>query len=434
MVQGVNQVNHPGSLGCPCLDVVRDLANFTRNTATNDVSVADCLVVKGIDRLRWPDEVYCYPTDYGSKGCQTWDFRLSPECAVSQKDLGPVPEFCKGPYVGREEPRCTGYFKPKSTALPWCGNTWCYVDPNNCDTQVTPSYYFPNLNLWYSYKTCGVENFFDIWGAPLMEMCNHFSVVEKPYYVMWLSCWVCAVFQQLIDTTRWLEENQARLSRGQRYYCAFSLVVLITETMANISNVPWSERGFWENYNLYVYVFIHSSVFVKATMMSQVVWDWYEAGMLKYWVVLPTIDGKGWSDEERAALLVLIFQFCSSLGVFGIVCITHLIPALLVYHWIFLLTAAVLVKSRSWVALMGIDAESKFGRAMVMGVNSFTSCLGIQVMVTCMVRVYAGQWNTGYLTPLKNDFWSRRFPVWYACHLSEGPQISDQDFINLFLR
>lgn len=428
-------VNKPGSLQCPCLDKIPQLFNYTKNTATNDVSVADCLVIKGIDRLRWPSEIYCYPTDYGRKGCKTWDFRLTPECAVPEKAMGPVPETCKGKYVAREEPRCAAYFKKKATAFPWCSQTWCYVNPQNCHGfEVQHSYYFPNEDLWYSYQTCGVENFFDIWGAPLMEMCHHFSVVEKPYYVMWLSCWICAVLQQVIDLTRLLEENQARLSRGQRYYTAFSLIILITETIANIANVPWLERGLWENYNLYVYVFIHSSVFVKATMMSQVVWDWYEAGMLKYWVIHPSADGKGWSDEERAVLLVIIFQFASSLGVFGVVCCTHLIPALLVYHWIFLIAAAVLVKSRSWVAMLGISAEGKFGRAMVMGVNSFTSCLAIQTLVTCMVRVYAGQWNSGYLTPLKNDFWSRRFPVWYACHLVNGPQIDDQDLCNLFLR
>merc|ERR1719329_166139 len=176
-------------------------------------------------------------------------------------------------------------------------------------------------------------------------------------------------------------------------------------------------------------------------MMSMIVWDYYKATLLKN-PVLPKfgvpytydrtagrwrwyqqtdpLDGKGWTETQRAVLLVVICQFCSSLGIFGVVCVTHLVPALLFYHWIFLLVAAVLVKSQSWVGLLGLDPEGNFARALVMGVNSFVLAMGIQFLVTCMVRVYAGEWSGGYLRPLVNGFLTRRLEVWVACHLSKG--------------
>merc|ERR1719188_98125 len=161
--------------------------------------------------------------------------------------------------------------------------------------------------------------------------------------------------------------------------------------------------------------------------MSQVVQDWYYSKLLKHPVLPYRVDGKGWDDGMRAGVLILIFQFASSMGVFGVICLTHLIPALVVYHWIFLAVAAGLVKSRSWVDMLGIDSESRSGRALVMGT---------QVLVTCMVRVYAGEWAGGYLSPLRTDFLARRLDVWYACHFSKGVSISmlmDQDFVNLFI-
>merc|ERR1712205_127412 len=131
-----------------------------------------------------------------------------------------------------------------------------------------------------------------------------------------------------MGTTRKLEEQQDRLGKWQQLYLGIQLLVLVTETYANIKRVPWGHGDFWSNYNLYVYVFINSSVFIRATMMSQVVWDWYEARLLKFPVLPFQIDGKGWTDEMRAGLLVCIFQFASSLGMFIVISLTHLLPAL----------------------------------------------------------------------------------------------------------
>mmetsp|Transcript_53102 Transcript_53102/g.160887 ORF Transcript_53102/g.160887 Transcript_53102/m.160887 type:complete len:343 (-) Transcript_53102:37-1065(-) len=340
----------------------------------------------------------------------------------------------------RDTEECRELFPPKVVSLPWCREPWCFVDPDNCDLEKSQSYYFPGRGLWYSYATCGSSNYFEVWHAVQLEMCQLFEVVEKPYPIMFLSCWACAFLQQVIDTTRQLAEQQDRLCKTQRAYLAFQLLVLVTETFANVQRIPWREHDFWSNYNLYVYVFINSSVFVRATMMFQIVWDWYKSRLLKYPVMPYQVDhGSRWTEERRAALLVLIFQFMSSLGVFGVICVTHLFPALVVYYWIFLVVGAVFVKSRSWVELMGLDPESRFGRALVMGANSFMSCMGIQVLVTSMVRVYAGEWSGGgYLAPLRNDFLSRRLDVWYACHLGKGVTVAemlqDQDFINLFVR
>eukprot|EP00928_Gymnodinium_smaydae_P057635 TRINITY_DN40855_c0_g1_i1.p1 TRINITY_DN40855_c0_g1~~TRINITY_DN40855_c0_g1_i1.p1 ORF type:complete len:508 (+),score=72.16 TRINITY_DN40855_c0_g1_i1:56-1579(+) len=454
LVRGSARGPLSGSPGCPCLDIAPTLDNLTVNTASNEHSrssvggksrqpIDDCLLAENVDRLLAPGKSYCYPTDYGLKRCTTWDLRLLPECATPRDaaakslDEEEVPERCKGTLARRETPECIDLFEPKGFRLPWCSEKWCYVDPDNCDVRTAKSYIFPDKDLYYSYETCGTGNYFMVWGAAQLDMCVRFEVVEKPFLIMWLSCWACAFMQQIIDATRLLEEQQDRLSRGQRIYLGFQLVVLVTETFSNVQRIPWTDGPFWENYNLYVYVFINSSVFVRATMMSQIVWDWYDARLLKFPVLPYYADGKGWTEEERAALLVLIFQFLSSLGVFGVITLTHILPALFTYYWIFLLVAAGLVKSRAWVSAVGLDPEGRFGRALVMGTNSFISCTGVQLLVTLMVRVYAGEWKAGYFGPLRNDFLSRRPEVWFACHLGKGVStrlLRDQDFINLFVR
>eukprot|EP00416_Gambierdiscus_australes_P026242 CAMPEP_0171064290 /NCGR_PEP_ID=MMETSP0766_2-20121228/6189_1 /TAXON_ID=439317 /ORGANISM="Gambierdiscus australes, Strain CAWD 149" /LENGTH=477 /DNA_ID=CAMNT_0011520307 /DNA_START=61 /DNA_END=1494 /DNA_ORIENTATION=+ len=442
-----------GEVACPCLDSLPQLANLTLNTATNQKSRApasgtarepihDCLVAESVDRLQRPGEKYCYPTDYGMSRCEAWDLRLEPECAVwagEGKAWYTTPEHCKGELMLRNREDCEDLFSPGVVSLPWCREKWCYVNPNDCNLTLAASYYFPGRDLWYSYETCDSSNYFEIWNVVQLEMCQLFAVVEKPYPIMFLSCWACAFLQQLIDTTRLLAEQQDRLCDSQRGYLLFQLCILVTETFANMLRIPWREHDFWSNYNLYVYVFINSSVFVRATMMFQIVWDWYNARLLKYPVLPNHVDhGSRWTEERRAALLVVIFQFMSSLGVFGVICITHLFAALFVYYWIFMVVCAVFVKSRSWVRFLRLDPESRFGRALVMGTNSFMSCMGIQVLVTSMVRVYAGEWRGGYLAPLRNDFLSRRLDVWYSCHLGKNistvEMLQDQDFINLFLR
>lgn len=440
------QMHVTGETTCPCLDAAEALGEHLVNTQTherplrlfgddrfNRGSKVDCLMVSHVDPLLHPGGNYCYPTDYGQQRCEVWDQRLEVVCAQGPDEL---PERCKGLFMARKENACHELFHPKALALPWCHQSWCYVDPDNCDLEKSKSFFFPGAELWYSYETCASRNFFEIWKLVQLEMCSRFSVVEKPYVIMWLSCWTCAFLQQVIDTTRKLEDQQDRLGKWQRAYLALQLLVLVTETYANMQRIPWS-GDFWSSYNLYVYVFINSAVFVRATMMSQVVWDWYEVRLLKMPVLPYQMDGKGWTDEMRAGLLVCIFQFLSSLGVFFVISVTHLLPALILYPWIFWAVAAGLVKSRVWISSLNFDPESRFGRALVVGTNSFISVMGIQVLVTCMVRTYAGEWSSGYLTPLWNDFLVRRLRVWYTCHLRHATfqeMVLDQDFINLFVR
>merc|ERR1712110_1329419 len=156
------------------------------------------------------------------------DFRLEPFCAKVKH----LPEACKGLFEIREKERCEGLSEPRSTAVPYCPEPWCYVDPKACDMPYSPSNYFPGRDLYFSYATCSSNDFFNIWGVPSLELCERFQVVEKPYYVMWISCWLCAFLQQVTDATRHFEENQDQLSKGQRAYLIFQLFVLITETIA----------------------------------------------------------------------------------------------------------------------------------------------------------------------------------------------------------
>jgi len=54
----------------------------------------------------------------------------------------------------------TGQPKPANMKADWCDNTWCYVDPCNCNApDVYKSSYFP-LSMYYSYSTCGSADAF----------------------------------------------------------------------------------------------------------------------------------------------------------------------------------------------------------------------------------------------------------------------------------
>merc|ERR1712226_131761 len=119
-------------------------------------------------------------------------------------------------------------------------------------------------------------------------------------------------------------------------------------------------------YNIYTYIFIHSSVFVRSVMMSMIVWDWYESKLLKRPVFGPEYDGVGYADWQRVIFLVLILQFGSSLFIMGIITVTHLMPALILYYWVFLLSAGFIIKIRGWLKLMSIDPDGRLGRGFVM--------------------------------------------------------------------
>merc|ERR1719382_1620043 len=72
-----------------------------------------------------------YPADTGAT-CKAWDHNVHPDC-----------------HEGSEKP--------------WCKNTWCYVDPCNCDLpEGQPEQAFllrgalyQGKPIYYSYETCG---------------------------------------------------------------------------------------------------------------------------------------------------------------------------------------------------------------------------------------------------------------------------------------
>lgn len=270
-----------------------------------------------------------------------------------------------------------------------------------------------------------------------VKLCNVFKVVEKPYFVLFGSCWVCAVLQQLIDATRAFEERNEELGFTQKCYVAAQLITLVMETFDLVTKINWfGGESVWRMYNMYVYMFVHSSVFVRSTMMSMIVWDWYEAAYLKRAVFGNDTDGKHFSDDQRAMILVVILQFGSSAFVMALVMITHLMPALALYAWVYLITAFFIINVRSWLRWAGVDPNSPLGRGLVMAGNSFVAVTALQTLITSMTRIYVGGFAMDrYLEPIMDDMSSRSLRTWYQCHLSQGlGAFHDQDFLNLFVR
>ena len=96
-----------GDSGCPCLGSI-DLSKFS------------------------PVVDYELPTDYGHL-CKPHDVDGT---------------YCSGP-----------------NSDPWCAESWCWVDPDNCDKAcVKSSAWFPSAPLNYSYATCGSVDTFSGFG------------------------------------------------------------------------------------------------------------------------------------------------------------------------------------------------------------------------------------------------------------------------------
>ena len=98
-----------GDSGCPC---------------RNSVDLSDFLVSNGT-ALSPAINSHMLPTDYG--------------VACRQHDVS-------GSY-------CSG------SDAPWCPQTWCWVDPHNCNVSAINSSWFPGYAM-YSYETCGSEDSF----------------------------------------------------------------------------------------------------------------------------------------------------------------------------------------------------------------------------------------------------------------------------------
>ena len=104
-----------GNAACPCLS---SSASGSTGAAYNQPTIAG--------------EVYDYGSNYGYRTCAAHDSGLAP--------------FCNG-----------------ASPPGWCEESWCYVDPRECDQGLPPfqSQYFEQA--FYSYQTCGTQNTFDSW-------------------------------------------------------------------------------------------------------------------------------------------------------------------------------------------------------------------------------------------------------------------------------
>mmetsp|Transcript_10515 Transcript_10515/g.25492 ORF Transcript_10515/g.25492 Transcript_10515/m.25492 type:complete len:167 (+) Transcript_10515:30-530(+) len=109
-----------GLSSCPCLDA----------TAVTE-GLADFITAEGLLACEACDNS-TYPTTYGADGCKAHEMTLPPSCGdESGAPLADAPE--------------------------WCGEMWCYVDPEDCDgvDDASESNYFPDSGVHYSYRTCG---------------------------------------------------------------------------------------------------------------------------------------------------------------------------------------------------------------------------------------------------------------------------------------
>ena len=123
-----------GNSGCPCVEWA-GLDTYITGTGTSE-----CINYSPGMGMTPPvgETNFCYPVDYGSGACESWDKTLQPFCADS-----------------------SGALLPNAPA--WCGDSFCYVDKNNCDQIVGKSGMFPDEDLYYSYATCGGKSSFDDW-------------------------------------------------------------------------------------------------------------------------------------------------------------------------------------------------------------------------------------------------------------------------------
>jgi len=109
-----------GRPSCPCV------SQYKEGGPKNDEEL----------RLTIDGEVYQYPPRYGLETCSRHDKNMIPSCSGSNP-----PAFC--------------------------GKSWCYVDPDNCDS-VEPSTEgeyvwtdYPGQMYPYSYETCGSKNLYN---------------------------------------------------------------------------------------------------------------------------------------------------------------------------------------------------------------------------------------------------------------------------------
>jgi len=131
-----------GQAGCPCSDPqLGSNANYNINCPQGFGSGwADAVLstwtycvqatISGVDTAN--AVTAAYPPTYGV-GCQ--------------KHYEPGSSDCFNQVADAE--------LPDADRASWCDNQWCYVDPCNCNADVSQSSYFAGASYAYSYATCG---------------------------------------------------------------------------------------------------------------------------------------------------------------------------------------------------------------------------------------------------------------------------------------
>ena len=71
---------------------------------------------------------YAYPSSYGLSNCTAHDFGL--------------------------QPSCTDPSRPSEYPTSFCYESWCYVDPSQCNVESSSTAYVPGTTLHYSYASC----------------------------------------------------------------------------------------------------------------------------------------------------------------------------------------------------------------------------------------------------------------------------------------
>ena len=106
---------------CECSEWTTGKEAFLKEDANGDLTLIE---VRPQGR---GGPVYLYDGNYGNLGCKPHDQGL--------------------------EPFCDSSFPPA-----WCFDSWCYVDPANCDKVHVRSKYFGDAEIYYSYGACGSTN------------------------------------------------------------------------------------------------------------------------------------------------------------------------------------------------------------------------------------------------------------------------------------
>jgi len=135
-----------GDPSCPCVDVsalfgehhlaTSAQASVLRAHGQEDCQAGDLLgPYISLTGLPYGQADFCYPSTYGSNGCQAYDALLKGDYACNTAE-------------GVEPPS-------------WCASAWCYVDMEACrrsDLSMSGSNSWEDITPFFSYRTCADDD------------------------------------------------------------------------------------------------------------------------------------------------------------------------------------------------------------------------------------------------------------------------------------